>query len=321
MTIFGNPILDTAVLAFFGGVFGTAIGGLWVFVLDTLLVLLGCIMVASGGSDILLTQFALGPVFGPQSTFLGGAVAASYAAAIKKNHPGGTGAGKDIVTPLLDTSWDVYAVGGLAAVACALLATAGPYLPILKSMDGLAGPIIIVSLVARFIIHREAPWGKMESIKKLGWLGTDGYKISWAGCMSPPMRLLFVGASVGCLAGVGAMHWEAALKPLVVAGTITPSVAYLIPYIFFWGVSGVMLTALQLGTGNIQKIPITHAMSVLAAAAYLGSHSIPVAILGGIFGAFLEEFCARGFYNHGSDHVDPPAFAIALGTLTYSFIF
>jgi hypothetical protein len=116
------------------------------------------------------------------------------------------------------------------------------------------------------------------------------------------------------------MHWHQALLPLVEAGRVSAAVAYLIPYIFFWGVSGVMLIALHLGQGGLQRIPVTHAMAVLGAAAYLGSHSVLVAILGGVFGAFLEECCARISYNHGSDHVDPPAFAIALGTLAYSFI-
>ena len=319
--IFDNAILDTAVLAFLGGVFGTCISGLWAFVLTGVLVLIGCAVVLLGGPDFLLLQIALGPLFGPHTTFLGGALAASYAAGIRKNHPGGPGAGTDIVSPLLDTSWDVLAVGGAGAVACALLATqVVPHVPLLKSTDGLAVSIVIVSLVGRLLIHREGPCGKMESIKKFGLFGTNNYAISWLPWMAQPWRLLFVGASVGGISGAAAMYCDQALQPLVAAGSVSAAAGYVVPYIFVWGVSAVSLTALELGQGNIVKIPVTHGIAVLGAAAYLGSHSVLIAILGGIFGAFLEEGCARCFRNHGSDHVDPPAFAITLGVLLYSFI-
>ncbi|MDR2573181.1 MAG: hypothetical protein LBC94_02355 [Desulfovibrio sp.] len=316
--IFDSSILNTVVLAFVGGLFGASLGGLWVFVLDALLVLLGCIVVLAGGSDFLLLQIALGPLFGPQSTFLGGSIAASYAAGIRKNHPGGSG--RDIISPLLDTSWDVLLVGGAGAVVCALLATAAPHIPVLNRTDTLAGPIIIVAIIGRFLFHREGPCGKLASIKKLGLLGTDDYKISWVPWMAQPSRLLIVGASVGGISGAVAMFCQQTLQPMVEAGRVAAVTAHIVPYIFFWGVSGIMLTAMQLGKGATQKIPITHGMAVLGAAAYLSSHSLVIAILGGIFGAFLEELCARCFINHASDHVDPPAFAITLGVLAYSFI-
>jgi hypothetical protein len=280
---------------------------------------LGCAVVLAGGSDFLLLQIALGPLFGPQTTFLGGAVAASYAAGIRKNHPGGSGS--DIISPLLASSWDVLLVGGAGATACALLASAViPHVPLLNRTDGLAVSIVIISLIARFLFHREGPCGKKESIKKFGLLGTDNYAISWLPWLAQPSRLVVVGAAVGCLAGASAMFCERILQPLVQAGSLAAGTAYIVPYIFFWSVSAVMLAALQLGQGATQKIPVTHGIAVLGAAAYLGSHSLPVAILGGIFGAFLQEFCARCFNNHGSDHVDPPAFVITLGILLYSFI-
>ena len=84
--------------------------------------------------------------------------------------------------------------------------------------------------------------------------------------------------------------------------------------------SGIMLTGLQLGTGNLQKIPITHGIGVLGAVAFLNSGSLLISIVVGILAAFLQELMARVFINHASDHVDPPACAIVVGTFILSFI-
>ena len=98
--------LTTILVCFGGGIMGPALGGLFFFVLCGLVVLAGCIFVLSGGSDFVLLQVGLGPIFGPHvGGFCSGVVAATYAAGVKKNHPGG--AAKDIPSPLLDTSWDV----------------------------------------------------------------------------------------------------------------------------------------------------------------------------------------------------------------------
>jgi hypothetical protein len=40
----------------------------------------------------------------------------------------------------------------------------------------------------------------------------------------------------------------------------------------------------------------------------------------GILYTLLQELMARLFYNHGSNHVDPPACAIATGTLVLNSI-
>ena len=79
------------------------------------LVLGGCFVVLAGGSDFLLLQVGLGPLFGPHvGGFAAGVAACTYAAGVKKNHP--TSAGKDVLAMLTDTSGDVLLVGGAAAV-------------------------------------------------------------------------------------------------------------------------------------------------------------------------------------------------------------
>ena len=314
----GN-LLNTALLAFAGGIYGTCLGALWSFCLCGLLTLLGCAVVLGGGSDFLLLQVGLGPLFGPQGGgFVAGVVAASYAAGVKKNHPGGSG--RDILSPLVGTSWDVLLVGGLAALVCVLLAQAIPQIPILRRSDSLALAIVLVSFASRAAFQREGPLGSTASIKKHGLLGTDNYSLSWIGWMSPPGHLFLVGLGIGGLAGGVAMFSQQALRPMTEAGIISAAGAGTVPVIFCWGLSAVALTALQLGQGTVLKVPVTHGMAVLGAAAFLNTGSLPAAMLGGVFAAFLQELLARLFINHGSDHLDPPALVIAAGIFLYSFV-
>jgi len=75
----------------------------------------GCLVIAVGGSDLVLLQIGLGPIRGPQGgRFASGVIAAPYAAGIRKNHP--TGHAKDILSPLVDTSGDMLAIGGIFAL-------------------------------------------------------------------------------------------------------------------------------------------------------------------------------------------------------------
>jgi hypothetical protein len=286
----GN-MLNTALLAFAGGIYGSCLGALWSFCLCGLLTLLGCAVVLGGGSDFLLLQVGLGPLFGPQGGgFVAGVVAASYAAGIKKNHPGGSG--RDILSPLVGTSWDVLLAGGLASLVCVLLAQAIPHIPVLRRSDSLALAIVLVSFASRAVFQREGPLGNAASIRRHGLLGTDNYALSWNGWMSPPGRLLLVGIGIGGLAGGVAMFSRQALQPMVEAGLISTAGAGTVPVIFCWGLSAVALTALQLGQGTVLKVPVTHGMAVLGAAAFLNTGSLPVAVLGGVFAAFLQELLA-----------------------------
>jgi len=143
----------TMLVAFGGGVFGAALGGLWSIFLCALLVLVGSVLVMAGGSDFLLFQIALGPVFGPHvGGFTAGLAAASYAAGYKKNHPNQDA--KDILSPLMDTSWDVLAIGGAFSVLGHILAQLLPKIPIINQFDILALDIVITIIIARFLFHK-----------------------------------------------------------------------------------------------------------------------------------------------------------------------
>ena len=112
----GDWSFNTLLMCFAGGILGTTLGGLYAFIICGLLVLLGCISVLGGGSDFLLLNVGLGPIFGPHvGGFASGVAGVSYAIEIKKNlaNPALSLGSKDILSPLIDTSWDVYLVGGV----------------------------------------------------------------------------------------------------------------------------------------------------------------------------------------------------------------
>jgi len=305
--------LDTLLICFGGGILGAALGGLFSFVICGLLVLAGCLVVLQGGSDFLLLQVGLGPIFGPHAGgFAAGVAASTYAAGFRNNHPGG--AAKDILSALMGTSWDVLLVGGLFALAGHLLVVAFGALPIVKEFDVLALSVAVTAILARLLFQREMPWGNAASIRETGYLGTDGGALSWIPWAHPMPKMLMFGLGAGLVSASMAAAAKTAMAPLVARGVVSAAGAVVAPLILGWAVAAVSLIALQLGNDSIQKVPVWHAQAILAALAYLHFGSIAMAGLVAILATLLQELMARMFWNHGSNHVDPPACAIAVGT-------
>lgn len=305
--------LTTILVCFGGGIMGAAFGPLFSFVICGFVVLSGCIFVLGGGSDFVLMQVGLGPVFGPHIGFGAALVAATYADGVKKNHPGGSA--KDILSPLMDTSWDVLLIGGVAAVCSHALLQLLAATPVIKMFDCLALTVVVIPLLARALFQKEMPWGNADSIKKHGLLGTDNYAISWAPWNAPPAKLAVLGLGAGIFSGAIAMGTKSILDPMAAAGTVSATGAFVVPLIMAWAVAAIMLIGINLGAGSIQKFPIWHCQAILAALAFLLFNSLLIAAIVGVMAAFLQELMARLFYNHGANHIDPPAAAIALGTL------
>jgi hypothetical protein len=318
--------LNTLLVCFGGGIVGAALGGLLAFVFCALIVFLGCMVVLSGGSDFLLLQVGLGHIFGPHvGGFAAGIAAVTYAVAIKKNlaKPAlGLGA-KDILSPLLDTSWDVLLVGGLTALAGHVLLQVLVKIPVVNMFDCIALSVVLTAFLARLFFFKEAPWGRSESIKECGYFG---YKCQWIPWMNVPARQVVFGLGVGLFSGALAWQAKGILDPMAASGKISAAGAFVVPLILSWAIAGASLIALELGTltidlqGEIQKVPVWHCQSILAALAYLHFGSILVAGIVGILATFLQDLMARMFWNHGSNHVDPPATAIAFGTLILNVV-
>jgi hypothetical protein len=171
--------VNTLLFCFGGGIVGAALGGLFSFIIVGIIVLTGCLVVFSGGSDFLLLQVGLGPLFGPQAGgFVAGTVAATYAVGIRKNLS--SGSAKDILSPLVGTSWDVLLVGGLAAVAGHLMVQLFGQIPFVNKADCIALSVVVAQVAARLLFLREMPWGNRNSIRQHGYLGTNSGALSWA---------------------------------------------------------------------------------------------------------------------------------------------
>jgi hypothetical protein len=131
---------------------------------------------------------------------------------------------------------------------------------------------------------------------------------------STPARQVVFGFGVGVFAGTLAMWAKGVTDPLIAAKTISGLAGFLTCIILPWSIAAFSLIALQLGTGEIQKVPAWHCMAVLAALSYMHFGSIVIAGIVGIGAIFLQDIMARMFWNHGSNHIDPPGCAIATGT-------
>ncbi len=305
--------INTLLICFGGGIVGAALGGLLSFIICALIVLGGCLVTLQGGSDYLLLQVGLGSIFGPHvGGFAAGVAASTYAAGIRKNHP--TGAAKDILSPLMGTSWDVLLVGGVFALFGHLFVTLFGPLPIVKDFDVLGLTVAVSAMVARLLFQKEMPWGNPASIKEHGYLGTNNFTLSWIPWALPLPKLMVFSLGGGLLSTALAASAQSAMAPLVADGSISPTGAVVVPLIFGWAVAGVSLIGLQLGTGSVQQMPAWHCQSILAALAFLHFGSVPLAALVAVLAGLLQELMARMFWNHGSNHIDPPACAITIGT-------
>ncbi|MGO1400789.1 MAG: hypothetical protein ACTHUY_00140 [Flaviflexus sp.] len=320
------------VASFGGGAFGAAIGGQTAFIFTGILYMIG-LGGYLGGVDMgwFMGSIVFGPVFGPHIAFLGGAAAAAYAA--KKGVMAGGANGRDIVTPLAGIGRsDVLVVGGVFGMVGYLvnnllaevpaLSVSDPDLhygaEVIGWTDTVALTIVIVSIAVRFI------WGST------GLFSTKDH------------ALLAVGEGKHWVEhqegwGISAMHGltsgiMSAFATIWLVVFIFPTAPGIVNHaqLVGWAISAITLIFLSLG----MKTPVTHHMTIVASIAALkfapilagtsdvtawdGDVMIVVAvIIGGIFGALagvLGEALSRMTNANGDTHIDPPAFAIWIGT-------
>ncbi|WP_225073632.1 hypothetical protein [Desulfuromonas sp. CSMB_57] len=310
--------LNTLLMVFGGGIIGVALGGLWAVIICALIGLLGIAIIMAGGTEFVLMQVAFGPIFGPHVGGFGAGLAAAAYAVARKNHP--SGAAKDILTPLLHTSWDVMVFGGLFSVASHLLLQVVAATPILNQTDGIAFVLITMTLLVRLVWLKEMPWGNAASIKEHGLMNTKGYSISWAGWQSPWGLNIPMNFGAAIFSASIAYGLKTQLDPMAAAGQISGTAAFVAPLLIGWCLAIFILTALQLGTGKLQQVPIVHCPSIIGAWVFLYTGSILAAGIAGIFAGIVQEYSARVFYNHGSSHIDPPALSIGICTFLVNII-
>ena len=289
-------------LAFGGGFFAAAIGGLHAFIFTGFMVLAGHAIMLAGGTSDFLGFAAFGPLFGPHIAFAGGVAAVAYAARTGKEV-----GGKDIGVPLIGIERpDVLVVGGVFGMfgyVCQFLLSKIPGIGGL--WDSVALTVILSSFIVRLVFGRTSIFGNLP--EGAGWgrfaPRDDAAWVRW--------HEKFVPNSVLGL-GVG----------LAAAGTVV-KLAQFYPnwgsngsaYTFVFGISAMSLLFLSLGL----SFPVTHHITIIAGLGALkflpivGNHEWPAILIGavcGMFSAWCAELFARLWHDHGNTHIDPPAAAI-----------
>lgn len=309
--------------AFAGGAFGAAIGALPAFVFTGFMVILGeGIRVLSGDlsglagfdpdtiqSANITSQLAFGPVFGPHISFAGGAAAAAYAAKKGYMDTGFPYHESKNIAYALGPKPDLLLVGGLFGILGYWVAT----LFSIFSMpwDGIALTVVVSAFAHRlflgYSLMGDAPKGvlNMKPFASADQKQDGSGRLlvePWLGHQYRYFDVLSMGLVVGLLAAY----------ITVVTGSV------FLPF----GISAASLLFLNLG---VEKIPVTHHMSLVASTAVVaatgGDPSLfslsSALLLGGLFGviaAYFGEILQRLFYAHADTHLDPPAFSIAAGT-------
>lgn len=318
-----------------GGAFGAALGALPAFVFTGFLVIAG---VFGGGGFGVGTGF--GPVFGPHISFAAGAAAAAYAASRGKMESGfDYHNGKDI-TFALGSRPDILAVGAVFGVIGLTLEQASRQLQL--PVDPIPLSICISAVLHRVVFGYSiigvvssktsgffdmGPFERGE-MRPEGEVGGDGEKAG-SGRLAvepwlPEMYKWSHVASIGVVAGAAASY---------VAFRLTDSGLGVNAAFAGFGISAASLIFLNLG---VDRIPVTHHMTLPAATAYMATHEDVIANVGGIdpgglsvglvpalligtafglLGALVGEVHQRIFYAHAGTHFDPPAASIVVTTL------
>ena len=317
-------LLGMLLAAFAGGAFGAAIGALPAFIFTGFLVMLGeGVRILSGDFSPLLgldpaalesaaitSQIGFGPVFGPHISFAGGVAASAYAAKKGYMDTGFSFHEAKNIAYALGPQPSLLVVGGLFGILGYWITTLSTILSL--PWDPIAIAVVLSAVAHRLIFNypligdakrglmNMEPFEKQEKREK----GSDRLLIEpWLPHQYKWSHVSSIGIVVGILAAFITIQTGSVFLP--------------------FGISAATLLFLNLG---VEKIPVTHHISLIAstsvAAGTAGDVTGPslaaLLLLGALFGlisAVFGETIQRIFYAHADTHLDPPAFAIVLGTL------
>ena len=326
-----STALEILVAAFAGGAFGAAIGPLPAFVVTGVLVIAGeivAIVERTVGPETALPAIteaiAFGPVFGPHVSFSGGAAAAAYAARYDI-HPVVADSRSDSRSPAkhitsgLGTRPDVLAVGGCFGVAGQFVLAGS--VAVDAPWDPVAMGVVLSAILHRIVLGYEVV-GVVRSESRFDMTpsATTGEAAADGGRPRPDPWL-----SSMC-------RWRNVTAVSLVAGVLAGYIAYVTasPFLAF----GVSAATLVLMTAGVERIPVTHHVTLPASTAPFAvaglsaveltpaavASAIPLweaLLLGACFGfvgAIVGELAQRALYAHAETHFDPPAASIVVTT-------
>ncbi|WP_127957970.1 permease [Serratia microhaemolytica] len=276
-------------IAFGGGIFGSAIGSLAAFEFVGLLVIVMTVtqIVSGNASDFINFPFGM---FGPHS----GGFAAGVAATAWAAKRGKLVSGREIGVGLSGLgAYDVLLIGGVFGALGYGIVSLLNQLPALPSggawTDTVALTVVISGVIARLAFGKTGLFGRPQT-------GVNRYhppqEKCWVPYHSRLPQLAVLGLGIGLIAGYLGLQFGADGALLA------------------FGISAFSLILLHLKT----QIPVSHHIALPAALAAIASQSLMWAALVGIVCAFVGELASRLFLIHGDTHIDPPAVTIALMT-------
>ncbi|USZ72132.1 hypothetical protein [Natronosalvus halobius] len=330
--------LEMLLAAFGGGAFGAALGALPAFIFTGFMVIAGeAATLVNPDAEAITAQVAFGPPFSPAISFAGGAAATAYAARRGYIDTAFDYHEAKNIAYALGTKPDVLAVGGAFGVLGYVLQVTSGTLGL--PWDPIAMGVVLSALFHRLILgysiigkvrgtgyfdmtpfEREetrtiTDGGEVESGAETEAAAAQSSRLAvepWLPHQYEWDHVAMIGLAGGLLGGYTAIVTES-------------------PFLAF-GISAASLVFLNCG---VEKIPVTHHITLPSSTAALAVVASGDAILAGtsnevalivaaIFGivcALFGEVFQRVFYAHGDTHWDPPAAAIVFGTILIAVAF
>lgn len=295
-----NEMVIWMALAFCGGVFGAAVGGLCSFVFCGLAAVVSSVFmlagqpVAAGTFDAWVTW---GPFLGPQASFLGGGWAAVYA-----QHHAGFHNGRDICKPLAGLNRpDVLIVGGLGALCGTFLTWCFWLIPsyhvngqAIASTNSVASGIAVAAIIGRLIFGKTGAFGKVDpNIRR--WVGSD--QKCWVPWQHDNLQLMLLAVTVG--------FFGAYLTYIDVRF-----------HLLMFGVLCVLYAFMVLG----QPVVAAHHFAICAYFATAVTGNVAWGLAFAILAGYLCEMAAFLFTAYGDSHIDPPTVGITLCCIIQPFL-
>jgi len=337
-----NPAILLGALA--GGAFGAALGALPAFIFTGFLVIGGSLGGGGFGVDV-----GFGPVFGPHISFAGGAAAAAYAADRGYMESGFDYHNAKDIGFALGSKPDILAVGAVFGVFGVLIEQLSRQLAI--PVDPIPVSIVISALVVRALFGYSivgevsdkasgyfdmGPFER-EEMREPGEVKGDGGKASEDRLAVEPWL-----PNMYKWSHVAAIGFFAGLASGVITYNMISGGHGLIAVFAGFGISAASLLFLNLG---VDRIPVTHHMTLAGSTAFLSVWqggittltdlsaadltaplafgAAPALLFGAVFGVFaavVGEASQRVFYAHADTHLDPPAAAIVVWSLTLGLL-
>ncbi len=292
--------LTLLIMAFGGGAFGAAVGGVPAFVFTGLTVLAAVFGGAAGAPIVGAMSF--GSFFGPHVAFGGAVAGATYA-----KSKGLLENGQDIVTPLFGTGdAGVLLVGGIFGVMGYVLhyliadVIGGMVIGNAGWTDTVALTVFISAIIARFVFTKSGLTGTYTGSEKRVYF-PSGKRLSF---------LIMVGIAIGVVIG----GLAATLGQMAVAGDEYALALFNSVGVIGFGIAAALLIFACMGLPLEGHHHIILPAGTTAMLVFANSQNPIAAIVGGavmgVITALWGEVMGLTFNSYADSHIDPPAATI-----------